>query len=304
MDKAQAKKAIKMIDDVLRKHGVSSTEGIEKIKETIVAEQTADTQITLLMRVRKIILDAGALFVAKILKRLNGTFDIKGKVDVTFPETQKIEGKVSLKDIATLEKTLSTLYRELDRIRVAVGKNESVKVTNFPETQKVIMEGLERLKPKEVQKVKFDKELTLPDIKLTGLEELANENKILRELVQKLVKDGIKTFLAGRDKPDKPIAVQLSDGKDFYKAMARVVTGGRGARVGVLEDENFEVRFENDESGNTIYVGRAAPGTADDASGWKIKKLTYTDGYLTDIKWADGSTATDKVWDSRADYTY
>jgi hypothetical protein len=62
-------------------------------------------------------------------------------------------------------------------------------------------------------------------------------------------------------------------------------------------------------SGNALnrpeYVGWAAPGTAADAQGWLIQKMTYSSGgMVTDVKWADSELTFDKIWDSRAGYTY
>jgi len=53
------------------------------------------------------------------------------------------------------------------------------------------------------------------------------------------------------------------------------------------------------------YVGHAAPGTATDAAGWNISKITY-DGNdnPTSIYWANANVGNALVWDDRASYTY
>jgi len=56
---------------------------------------------------------------------------------------------------------------------------------------------------------------------------------------------------------------------------------------------------------NVTYVGEAQPGSSTSAAVWRIKKLTYnSNSMVTDIKWAGGTSAFNKVWDSRASYTY
>ena len=55
---------------------------------------------------------------------------------------------------------------------------------------------------------------------------------------------------------------------------------------------------------NVIYVGEAQPGSSTSAVVWRIKKFTYSGNFVTDIKWAGGTSAFNKIWDSRTSYTY
>lgn len=53
------------------------------------------------------------------------------------------------------------------------------------------------------------------------------------------------------------------------------------------------------------YVGEANPGTAKAATGWRIKKIVYdANNAVTDVLWAEGSNAFDKVWNDYATYSY
>lgn len=55
---------------------------------------------------------------------------------------------------------------------------------------------------------------------------------------------------------------------------------------------------------DVIYRGYADPGVLDSESLWRIKKLViWVDGDVTTL-WADGTALFDKVWNSRASYTY
>lgn len=59
-----------------------------------------------------------------------------------------------------------------------------------------------------------------------------------------------------------------------------------------------------DEAALTItYIGEAIPLTTTAQAKWRIKVLETTGPDIA-IKWADGSTSFDKVWDDRATYTY
>ena len=66
----------------------------------------------------------------------------------------------------------------------------------------------------------------------------------------------------------------------------------------------FAVRVEYNADGTELYVGEASPGTLDANSGWRIKKLTYTNQQVTKVEWASGDSQFDKIWDNRATYSY
>lgn len=56
--------------------------------------------------------------------------------------------------------------------------------------------------------------------------------------------------------------------------------------------------------GNPIYVGEAAPGTLKSATGWRIKKITWSGSEPTDVQWADSVDTFTKIWDDRLSYSY
>lgn len=63
--------------------------------------------------------------------------------------------------------------------------------------------------------------------------------------------------------------------------------------------------IEYDGNNNAIYVGEAAPGTAKSTAAWRIKYLTYdANNNCTDVQWASGNAAFDKIWDDRATFSY
>lgn len=77
-----------------------------------------------------------------------------------------------------------------------------------------------------------------------------------------------------------------------------------GIDLKVLVTE-YTTAIAYDASNNPIYVGEANPGTAESATGWRIKKITYdANNNPTNVQWADGNTKFDNVWDDRASYSY
>lgn len=53
-----------------------------------------------------------------------------------------------------------------------------------------------------------------------------------------------------------------------------------------------------------VYVGNALPGTGKDEAKWRIQKNLYSGNYITDVQFAGGSDAFDKVWNDRTSYSY
>lgn len=56
-------------------------------------------------------------------------------------------------------------------------------------------------------------------------------------------------------------------------------------------------------SSTLSYAGRAATGVATSAAGWRIKEITRV-GSQTIVKFADGDTNYDNIWDNRVTLTY
>lgn len=68
---------------------------------------------------------------------------------------------------------------------------------------------------------------------------------------------------------------------------------------------NYTQKIENDSQGRAIYIGLAFPGTLTSLDKWQIKKLTYdSNSAVTDVQFAEGSNAFNKIWDLRGTYIY
>ena len=79
--------------------------------------------------------------------------------------------------------------------------------------------------------------------------------------------------------------------------------GNGGTRQLSVNDFGSALSLRMDEASATVtYVGEALPGTATSAPAWRIKKLDTSSG--TSIRWADGDTLFNNVWDNRAGLTY
>jgi hypothetical protein len=64
--------------------------------------------------------------------------------------------------------------------------------------------------------------------------------------------------------------------------------------------------YDTEDPPRLIYICRARPGTATTATGWQIRKFSYTDtnDYPDTVKFASGSNNFDFICDSKGDYTY
>lgn len=62
--------------------------------------------------------------------------------------------------------------------------------------------------------------------------------------------------------------------------------------------------LDYDVDGNVVYQGSAAAGSSKAASVWRIVKMVYASGNLTDVQYADGNINFDNVWDNRASLNY
>ena len=67
-------------------------------------------------------------------------------------------------------------------------------------------------------------------------------------------------------------------------------------------------RVDEEDDGDTLYIGDALPGTVDSSATWSIKKIVFTEdgGGNTDAvtTWADGNSNRDNIWDDHLTLTY
>lgn len=65
---------------------------------------------------------------------------------------------------------------------------------------------------------------------------------------------------------------------------------------------SYSTDVDDYTSANVIYVGKAQPGASTASAVWQIKQVDSTSGVV--IRYADGDSAFDNVWDNRVSLTY
>lgn len=63
--------------------------------------------------------------------------------------------------------------------------------------------------------------------------------------------------------------------------------------------EDLSLRWE--VSGSYVYLGEAAPSSAEGSAVWRIQRITTSTGK---IEYADGNSEFDNVWSNRASLSY
>jgi len=71
---------------------------------------------------------------------------------------------------------------------------------------------------------------------------------------------------------------------------------------GLVTNGNFTSGVDTTD-GSTIYIGKAQIGTATDALGWQIKRITKN-GSINLIQWAEATDDFINAWDERTEYEY
>jgi hypothetical protein len=67
-------------------------------------------------------------------------------------------------------------------------------------------------------------------------------------------------------------------------------------------------QLDEQDDGDTLYIGDALPGTATSSATWSIKRVVFTEdgGGNTDAvtTWADGNSNRDNIWDNHLALSY
>ena len=69
-------------------------------------------------------------------------------------------------------------------------------------------------------------------------------------------------------------------------------------------NSKYTVSQSYGSNGLIEFVGRTLPGNSKSEAKWQIKKLTYDGRKITDIQFAGGSDAFNKIWDNRSSLSY
>lgn len=74
-----------------------------------------------------------------------------------------------------------------------------------------------------------------------------------------------------------------------------------GVSLEQRSDANGSLKLDQ-VSSTLFYVGEATFAASTSASIWRIRKIDTSTG--VDVKWADGNSNFDNVWDNRASLSY
>lgn len=258
------------------------------------------------------------------------------KVDVQNPVKEvKVEGRVKVQNQKDVEREVKQVAQAVKNLEKALAPLKSIEVKNFPKYPEFpkplpFPKFPEHPKSVEVNNLKTvinsleSLERTFGKLKLDPKINVAAP--IIPETVVKPVVN-IPTPVVNVEKPDlsqikklveyfesldvkHPLAVRLSDGKAFYKAidrLAEVVTAnnpfpfmdeeGNGTRALISPNGGLKVDVVSmigtddkavkvTEVGSITYVAKAEPGSSEASAVWQVKKIDETTG--TVITWADG----------------
>lgn len=173
------------------------------------------------------------------------------KVEINFPQIQKVEGEVNAK----------FKFPDIQKI---VG--EVIAKVQFPDIQKITGEV--------IAKVKF------PDIqKITG-EVIA---KVQFPDIQKVTGEVLVKALTKKDRPDDYINVRLTNSKQFYDVMSQTMSksgGSKAAGLGIPQHDYISVIYPNTITEQYFYKVGGANG-----ANVAIVTVGYTDSLKTTISY-------------------
>ena len=85
---------------------------------------------------------------------------------------------------------------------------------------------------------------------------------------------------------------------------ASVVYNDTTGKVTISTEDALPYDTLVDESGAYTYVGKAVAGGSEASAVWRIFRLDETLAPDSELRYADGVTTFNKIWNNRATYTY
>ena len=121
---------------------------------------------------------------------------------------------------------------------------------------------------------------------------------------------GSATVVVSGTPPPTPVIgeVYLDDGTNTSTGIANFMkwTGTEWTEIGGLDMIQYTKEIDFVDASDLIYIGEALPGTATSAGNWRIKRVNTNAGADNDIeiKYADGNSNFDNIWDNHLSLTY
>ena len=178
-----------------------------------------------------------------------------------------------------IENFIETARKSLDDLRVNLNEAAEEKETNFEKFKKQFQKNLET----DLNKFKQNVLSQMSNMAGGGSVNILQMDDVTFQKRHEVEGDAILIFDA---------TTQKFQSESFNDIIERLQVG-------------MEVQYDRlvDTDGDYVYVGEALPGTARDASTWRIKRV-YEVGDDIEIIWADNTADFVKVWDDRATYEY
>ena len=178
-----------------------------------------------------------------------------------------------------IENFIESARKSLDDLRVDLNEAAEEKETNFEKFKKQFQKNLET----DLNKFKQNVLSQMSNMAGGGSVNILQMDDVTFQKRHEVEGDAILIFDA---------TTQKFQSESFNDSIERLQVG-------------MEVQYDRlvDTDGDYVYVGEALPGTARDASTWRIKRV-YEVGDDIEIIWADNTADFVKVWDDRATYEY
>lgn len=266
----------------------------------------------------------------KSLSKLVANETLAGVKSLTDDNRRYLEGS-----IASLATSIAEAIA-LNNDKNAVGLSSRFKeLTDAIKANKVDIPKNDESLAKKVAENLANFEKTLGSLELSPVIKLSaitkDELKVeINRILEALPKDSKRSVTIAYEKATASnyINVRLTDGINFYKALGGGGGGGGTPTPTIETEDGLAVPIANpdgtpisggsttvveytrliDETSTTdvTYIGEALPtGSAIATSSpvWRIKKIDES-GAVTSIKWADGDTNFNNIWDNRTSLTY
>lgn len=178
-----------------------------------------------------------------------------------------------------IETFIESARKSLDDLRVNLNEAAEEKETNFEKFKKQFQKNLET----DLNKFKQSVLSQMTNMAGGGSVNILQMDDVQFQKRHEVEGDAILIFDA---------TTQKFQSESFNDIIERLQVG-------------MEVQYDRlvDTDGDYVYVGEALPGTARNASTWRIKRV-YEVGDDIEIIWADNTADFVKVWDDRNTYEY
>jgi hypothetical protein len=220
----------------------------------------------------------------------------------------------TLKDIKVVLKNIDPVI-EPPVNEINVSWDKPVTVSNLDDLEKRI-DGLGEVITKAIEDNKFEQkpvevknilDAVTKEVEINNFEDIKKYFVELEKAIKenKPIVNVTKQDLTLPTSPTKPIAVRLSDGKSFYKAITQALSGGSipsalirdtgtGQAIAVTgETTVYTERYDLDSS-PIIYYGTAVVGSSEDSPVWTVTKYD-----LSNLGNSSGKVASGVVWTNK-----